>query len=48
MTNQDIKSILLETLIAAERTLEKDLKQDDQSKKVIQYLLDFFKYHPEI
>ena len=44
MTNQDIKSILLETLIAAERTLEKDLEQDDQSKKVIQYLLDFFKY----
>ncbi len=44
MTNQDLKSILLETLIAAERTLAKDLKQDDQSKKVIQYLLDFFKY----
>jgi len=44
MTNQSIKSILLESLKAAERTLENDLKQDEQSKNVIQYLLDFFKY----
>ncbi len=44
MTNQSIKSILLEVLIAAERTLEKDLKQDEQSKNIIQYLLDLFKY----
>ena len=44
MTNQSIKSILLESLKAAERTLEKDLKQDEQSKNVIQYLLVFFKY----
>ena len=44
MTNQVIKSILLESLKAAEKTLEKDLKQDEQSKKVIQYLLEFFKY----
>jgi hypothetical protein len=44
MTNQTIKSVLFESLKVAERTLEKDLKQDDQSKKVIQYLLDFFKY----
>ncbi len=44
MTNQSIKSILLVSLKAAERTLKKDLKQDEQSKNVIQYLLDFFKY----
>ena len=44
MINQATKAILLESLKAAERTLEKDLKQDEQSKKVIQYLLDFFKY----
>ena len=44
MTTQSIKFILLESLKAAERTLEKDLKQDEQSKNVIQYLLDFFKY----
>jgi len=44
MTNQAIKSILLESLKAAERTLEKDENQDEQSKKVIQYLLEFFKY----
>jgi len=44
MTNQSIKFILLESLKAAERTLENDLKQDQQSKNVIQYLLNFFKY----
>ena len=44
MINQATKAILLESLKAAERTLEKDLKQDEQSKKIIQYLLDFFKY----
>jgi hypothetical protein len=44
MTKQAIKYILLESLKAAERTLEKDLKKDEQSKKVIHYLLDFFKY----
>jgi hypothetical protein len=43
MTNQSIKLILLEALIAAERMLEKDLKQDVESKKSIQYLLYFFK-----
>ncbi len=44
MTDQAIKAILLETLKAAEITLENDMKQDEQSKKFIQYLLDFFKY----
>ncbi len=44
MTNQAIKSILLESLQAAERTLEEYLKQDEQSKKTIQYLLTFFKF----
>jgi len=33
MINQATKAILLESLKAAERTLEKDLKQDEQSKK---------------
>ena len=44
MTSQSIKSILLESLKAAEKTLEKDLNQDEQSKNLIQYLLDFFKF----
>ncbi len=44
MSNQTIKSILLESLKAAERTLEEDLKHDEQSKNLIQYLLGFFKY----
>jgi len=44
MTNQAIKSILLESLKVAERILEKDLKQDEQSKNIIQFLLNFFKY----
>ncbi len=30
MTSQSIKSILLESLKAAEKTLEKDLNQDEQ------------------
>jgi hypothetical protein len=44
MTNQTIKSILLESLKAAERTLEQDLKQDEQTKNILHYLLNFFKF----
>lgn len=39
-----IKNILLEALKAAEKTLETDLNKDDDSKKMTQYLLHFFKY----
>ncbi|CAM1345178.1 hypothetical protein [Tenacibaculum amylolyticum] len=39
-----IKNILLESLKAAEKTLEADLNKDEDSKKVTQYILHFFKF----
>ncbi len=44
MDNQAIKSILLESLKAAEKTVEADLKNDEETKKTVQYLLHFFKF----
>ena len=44
METESIKAILLESLKAAEKTIEADLNKDEESKKMTQYLLHFFKY----
>ena len=43
MDSKIVKSILLEAIKSAEKTLETDIKKDEQSKKIIHYLLQFFK-----
>ncbi|MCC1484480.1 hypothetical protein [Winogradskyella immobilis] len=43
MDSKIVKSILLEAIKSAEKTLERDIKKDEQSKKIIHYLLQFFK-----
>ena len=44
MNSEAIKTILLESLKAAEKTVENDLKNDDETKRTVQYLLHFFKF----
>lgn len=39
-----IKTILVESLKAAEKTLEADVNKDEETKKMTRYLLHFFKY----
>ena len=43
MDSKIVKSILLEAIKSAEKTLERDIKKDEQSKNIIHYLLQFFK-----
>lgn len=43
MDSKIVKSILLEAIKSAEKTLERDINKDEQSKKIIHYLLQFFK-----
>lgn len=44
MKSKAIKLILLESLKAAEKTVEADLNNDKDTKKTMQYLLHFFKF----
>ena len=44
MKIETIKLILLESLKAAEKTLEADVNQHEDSKKTMKYFLQFFKY----
>jgi len=44
MKNDTIKYILLEAFRAAEKTIEADINQDENEKRMTQYLFDLFKY----